>query len=127
MKNKTLQALMIGIVVFGAACQLTIVWFIASKLSFSIGLWIGVLLALFCAWHSAWSLEQNLGYNAGDNKAATALATRDFFIRYGVLIAVFVLLCVTPWASPYSAFIGIMGWKVGAYLAPTIIKIIHSK
>lgn len=114
----TLLELCIGIILFGALCQITAVWFLADKLGYSIGLWIGILTALGCAVHMWWSIDRYLDYGEG----AARVAARDNLIRYGIVVAVMVIVMVTGVAQPLAVFLGIMGLKVAAYIRPITHK-----
>lgn len=63
-----------------------------------------------------WFLEY-----AGD--AAVKLITRHNIIRYMVIVIVMALVMISGFANPLSAFLGLMGLKVAAYLQPFTHKI----
>lgn len=123
--NETLFGMMIGIVVFAVVAQLAGMFFVDSMMKYTIGLWIGTVLALVCAYHMWWSLDRNLTINADNVGGARAFALKQNMIRYFVILIVFVGVCLTDFAYPLSAFLGIMGLKVGAYLQPVINRILH--
>lgn len=123
--NETLFGMMIGIVVFAVVAQLAGMFFVDSMMKYTIGLWIGTVLALVCAYHMWWSLDRNLTINADNVGGARAFALKQNMIRYFVILIVFVGICLTDFAYPLSAFLGIMSLKVGAYLQPVINRILH--
>ena len=123
--NNTLLALIIGILGFGILCQVVGMWFVESPLRYTLGLWIGVCLAVFSAIHMYWSIDRNLTINGGNKGGATASATKSNLIRYGVILIIFTVICVTDFAYPLAAFLGIMSLKPGAYLTPLIKKILN--
>ncbi|MBQ0028756.1 MAG: ATP synthase subunit I [Lachnospiraceae bacterium] len=121
--NETLLELLMGILLFTIACQLIGMWFVTSVAAYSIGLWLGALLAILSAIHMYWSLNRNLTLNADNEKGAQAYGIRANMIRYLVIVAVFLVLCLTDFAYPLAAFLGIMGLKIGAYVQPLMKKI----
>lgn len=123
--DETLMGLMIGIVAFSVVAQLAGMFFVDSIAKYTLGLWIGTVLALASAYHMWWSLDRNLTVNADNEGAARAFAIKQSMIRYAVILIVFVGICLTDFAYPLSAFLGIMGLKVGAYLQPVINRLLH--
>lgn len=123
--DETLLGLLVGIVAFAVVSQLIGVFFVKSILKYTIGLWIGIILALGCAYHMWWSLDKNLTINADNEGGARAFAIKQSMIRYAVILLVFLGVCLTDFAYPLSAFLGIMGLKVGAYMQPVINRLLH--
>lgn len=118
--NNALPGLLTGIVLFGAVCQLAGVFFAEDKAGYSIGLWIGVLVAAGMAFHMAISLNSALDM---DVKGAQAAATRQNILRYLIVVLILGILMITEIGNPLSAFAGIMGLKVSAYLQPLFAKL----
>ena len=56
--NRTLFELEVGILIFGAACQLVGVFLLIDRESYSIGLWMGILIAMVSAFHMWWNAMQ---------------------------------------------------------------------
>ena len=123
--DETLLGLLLGIFVFAVVSQLAGVFFVKSALKYSLGLWIGTVLAMGCAYHMWWSLDRNLTINADNEGGARAYAIKHSMIRYAVILLVFLGVCVTDFAYPLAAFLGIMGLKAGAYLQPVINRLLH--
>ncbi len=123
--DETLLGLLIGILVFAVISQLAGMFFVKSIMKYTLGLWMGTVLALACAYHMWWSLDRNLTVNADNEGAARAFAIKQSMIRYAVILLVFLGVCVTDFAYPLSAFLGIMGLKVGAYIQPVINRLLH--
>jgi len=121
--DETLLELLMGILFFGILCQAVGMWFVPSALAYSLGLWIGILLAGLSAIHMWWALDRNLTINADNERGAQAFATKWSMIRYGIILIVFLIICLTDFAYPLAAFLGIMGLKIGAYLQPFMKKI----
>lgn len=122
--DTTLQELIIGILVFELLCQFIGIFFVKEDLKYSIGLWIGTILAVISAYHMWWSLNRNLTVNADNESGARAFSIKSNLIRYLIILFVFGLVCVTDFANPIAAFLGIMGLKAGAYLQPLTHKIL---
>ena len=125
--DETLKELMTGILLFGMVCLAVGVWFVHSPLKYILGLLIGLALALLAAWHMHWSICRNMTVNAGNNSAANAYAVKNSMIRYGVILVVFLAVCLTDFAYPLAVFLGIMGLKAGAYLQPFTRKYLFRK
>lgn len=119
----TLLELITGIVLFGIVCQFGGMWFVHSISRYTIGLWIGIVLAIADAWHMWWSLNRNLTLNIDNESGARAFSTKSSVVRYAVILIAFLIICLTDFAYPLAAFLGLMGLKIGAYLQPLIKKI----
>jgi hypothetical protein len=116
--DATLKELMTGTLLFGLVCLAAGVWFVDSPLKYILGLLIGLILALSAAWHMHYSICRNMDLNAGNDGAANAYAVKNSMLRYGVILVVFLAVCLTDFAYPLAVFLGIMGLKAGAYLQP---------
>lgn len=116
--TETLKELLTGILFFVLICQLILMWFVPDMVKYTTGLWLGGALACLCALHMNFSLQRNFDRNSYDEKAVQASAIRSNMVRYAVVIGVFLIICITDFAEPLAAFLGIMGLKAGAYLQP---------
>ena len=125
--DETLKELMTGILLFGLVCLVVGVWFVNSPLKYIAGLLIGLVLALSAAWHMHWSICRNMDLNVDREGAANAYAVKSSMIRYGVIVVVFLAVCLTDFAYPLAVFLGIMGLKAGAYLQPFTRKYLFKK
>lgn len=121
--NETLLELLMGIFAFTLVCQLIGMWLVESMAAYTIGLWMGAVLAMLSAVHMYWSLSRNLTINADNEKGAQAYGIRANMIRYLVIVVIFLVICLTDFAYPLAAFLGIMGLKIGAYIQPLMKKI----
>jgi hypothetical protein len=65
--------------------------------------------------------------NVDREGAANAYAVKSSMIRYGVILVVFLAVCLTDFAYPLAVFLGIMGLKAGAYLQPFTRKYLFKK
>lgn len=118
--NRTLLELCVGITLFGVVCQMTIVWFVSAKLSYSIGLWIGILLSIFSGMHMWWALERSIH----SESAAVKKVTQSSLIRYLVITLVLLLVIFSKVINPLATFLGLMGLKVSAYIQPFTHKLV---
>lgn len=119
--NQALPALIVGIIAFGAAVQLSGVWFVSDKLRYSIGLWMGIATACGMAVHMAVILYDVMDLT---EKGARSRVTLQYMLRYAVVAVVFFLTAYFKLGNPVTFFIGVMGLKAGAYLQPLTHKII---
>lgn len=110
--NRTLFELETGILIYGAVCQI-FVFLAEDKVKYSLGLWMGVLIAAVSAFHMWWSLDRAL--DLGERGAVKVMSTHNI-LRYFFIVVAFVLIAVGGMASPLSAFLGVMGLKVSAYM-----------
>lgn len=115
--NRTLLELMCGILIFEFVCFLAGIWFVPQKGSCALGLLFGTLTALGMAYHMSWSFERYLGL---PEKTAVRKVTIQALIRYFAVAAILFIILFTKIANPLTAFLGIMGLKIGAYLQPLI-------
>lgn len=119
-KNLTLFELIVGIIIFNLLCQLGMI-FTPRFLYYSIGLWIGTVLAIAMGCHMSYSIARALELT---EDGASSVVRKDMAIRYGVIIVVLVVMMALDFASPLTAFLGIMGLKIGAYIQPFTHRII---
>lgn len=117
--NRTLFELEVGILIFGAVCQL-FVFLPKDKLSYSLGLWVGIITAAFAAFHMWWTLDKGLDL---EEKVAVGYLGRQNVIRYVVIVAVIVAAAISGIVNPLSTFLGVMGLKAAAYMQPFTKKI----
>lgn len=122
--NSALPGLLLGIILFGAVCQVAGCFFATDKADYSIGLWIGVLTAALMAFHMAFSL--NIAVEM-DEKGAQTSATRHNIIRYIAVVIILGSLMVTRIGNPLAAFLGVMGLKASAYLQPLFNKLSQNR
>ena len=125
--KSTLIELLLGILLFEIVCELIGVFFVKNAVKYSAGLGIGAILACASAIHMFWSLRCNFAMNGNNEKGAQSYAIRNNMIRYILIFAVFLVVCMTDFVYPLATFLGIMGLKVGAYLQPLTCKFILKK
>lgn len=122
--NRTLLEMMCGIVLFGILCFVCGIWFVPQKGSCALGLLLGILTALGMAYHMSWTFDRYLGL---PEKAAVRKVMLHAIGRYLVVALVLFTILFTGIANPLTAFLGIMGLKIGAYLQPLIHRVTVKK
>lgn len=113
--SDVLPGLWVGILLYGVLCEIVGLIFVSDRVFYSVGLLVGIMCALFMATHMAWSLNQALDLSEGD--AVKKMQVHNI-LRYVVVVIVFFALLYTKLGNPLSAFLGVMGLKVAAYLQP---------
>ena len=114
--SDALGELLCGILFFGILCQIGLIIFLkGSGGYYSTGLWIGILLAMGMALHMTWSLDKALDYAPSD---AIKKMRSYSLLRYAAVLIILGLMMIFDPASPLTAFLGLMGLKVGAYIQP---------
>lgn len=117
--NRTLFELETGIIIFGIVCQLVILPF-GERVRYSVGLWIGILTALLAAWHMWRSLDRGLELS---ERGAVSYLSRQNILRYVIIVLILIVTASAKIGNPLTAFLGIMGLKVSAYMQPLTKKI----
>lgn len=116
--NKALPALLLGILLYGAAVWLVGIWFVGQKLAFTTGLCIGLALAMGMAIHMAVVIEDAVTlYGEGGARNKVVMQS---LLRYFVIVVVFFVTAKFRLGNIIMVFIGVMGLKVAAYLQPFI-------
>lgn len=120
--NSALPGLIAGILVYGAFVELAGVWFVADKLRFTSGLLIGLALACGLAINMAVVIYDAVdGY--GQSHAQAKIIAKSV-LRYLIVVIVFFVMMKWNLGNLFSAFIGVLGLKVSAYLWPFAHKVI---
>ena len=119
--NEALPSLVAGIIGYGVVVQLAGVWFVSDKLGYSIGLWYGIAIAVGLAINIATVIFDSVVM--GENKQASRIVIAKSVLRYVVVVILFLLLGYFRFGNLITAFAGVLGLKVSAYLQPLIGKI----
>lgn len=114
--NDALPGLVMGIIVYGIVVELAGVWFVSDKLRYTTGLAIGIALAVGMAIHMAVVLRDAVDL-CGESGAQRRIIAKSL-LRYLVVVIVFFVMMKWNLGNLISAFIGVMGLKVSAYLQP---------
>lgn len=120
--NDALPELILGIVVYGVLAELIGVWFVTDKVRYSTGLLIGITLAVGMAVHIAVVIRDAVELY-GERGAGNKVIGKSV-LRYVVVVIVFFVMMKFRLGSLFSAFIGVLGLKIAAYLQPFTHKVI---
>ena len=121
--NEGLPGLIAGILLYGIVVQLSGVWFIEEKVAYSIGLWYGIAIAIGMAIHMAYVLYDAVTFDSEDGAKTRVMAKA--MLRYAVVVILFGILSYFNLGNLFTAFIGVMGLKVSAYLQPMLNKVVN--
>ena len=118
--NDALPGLVAGIIIYGILIQFTGVWFVNDKLGYSIGLWYGVAIAVGMAINLAKVIYDAVIFD-GTKNANRRLIIKSV-LRYLVVVVLFFILGYFNFGNLFTAFLGVFGLKVSAYLQPLFEK-----
>lgn len=122
--SDTVRELLLGILLFGAAIWLVLIWFVPDKGSFTIGLLLGTLLAVVLGLHMNYSIGQSLEFTEKDAKS---YMQKMAVLRMGMIVVVFGAAHLLRIGSPLAIFAGLFTLKFGAYFQPVLHRLIHKK
>ena len=120
--NDALPGLVLGIVIYGVIVELVGVWFVEDKLRYSTGLLIGISVAVGLAINIAQVIRDAVEIYGADG-ARNRLIVKSV-LRYLVVVVVFFVMMKFNLGNLATAFIGVLGLKVSAYLQPFSHKVI---
>lgn len=120
--NDALPGLVAGILIYGVVVELVGVWFVSDKLHFTTGLLIGIALACGMAINMAVVLQDAVALEA-ESRAKTKIIMKSL-LRYLIVVVIFFVMMKWNLGNLFSAFIGVVGLKVSAYLQPIAHRII---
>ena len=118
--NEALPGLLLGIAIYGLIVEFAGVWFVSDKLRYTSGLWIGIACAMGMGIHLAMVIEEAV--RMGDT--GTKRLSFKSVLRYLVVVFVFFIMMYFHLGNLVSAFIGVLGLKVSAYVQPFMHKMI---
>ena len=121
--NNALPGLVLGILVYGCIVELLGVWFVTDRLHYTTGLIIGIALACGMAINIAIVLEDSVQIY-GESHAKAKIIAKSV-LRYVVVVIVFFLMMKWNLGNLITAFIGVLGLKVSAYLQPFTHRVIQ--
>ena len=111
-QNDALPGLVLGILLYGLAAELALVWFVPDRLRFTSGLWIGIACAVGMAVHIAAVLDESVRFGGGNVRALAAKSA----LRYVAVAFVFFAMMYFHVGELLAAFAGVLGLKVSAYV-----------
>ena len=120
--NDALPGLVLGIVIYGIVVELAGVWFVEDKVRYSTGLLIGISVAIGLAINIAIVIRDAVEIYGADG-ARNRLIVKSV-LRYLVVVVVFFVMMKFNLGNLVSAFVGVLGLKVSAYLQPFAHKVI---
>jgi len=120
--NDALPGLVLGIVIYGIVIELVGVWFVEDKVGYSTGLLIGIAVAIGLAINIAQVIRDAVEIYGVDG-ARNRLIVKSV-LRYFVVVVVFFVMMKFNLGNLATAFIGVLGLKVSAYLQPFAHKVI---
>lgn len=120
--NDALPGLVLGIILYGIVIELLGVWFVEDKLRYTTGLLIGIALACGMAVNIAVVLQESVDIY-GQNHARQKIIAKSL-MRYMIVVVVFFVMMKWNLGNLFTAFIGVLGLKVSAYLQSFKHKII---
>ena len=120
--NPVLPELVAGIVIYGSVVQITGIWFVEDKLGYTIGLWYGIAIAIGMAINLATVIYDAITFD-GEENANKRVAAKSM-LRYVVVAILFGILGYFEFGNLITAFLGVMGLKVSAYIQPYLSKIV---
>mgnify|MGYP004458306163 FL=1 len=120
--NDALPELVLGIILYGVVIELAGVWFVTDKLRYSTGLLIGILLAAGMAINMAVVLQDAVDLYGGEHAQGKIIAKS--ILRYLIVVIVFFVMMKFEFGNLFSAFIGVLGLKVAAYMQPLTHKLV---
>ena len=120
--NDALPGLVLGIVIYGIVIELAGVWFVEDKLRYSTGLLIGIAVAVGLAINIAIVIRDAVEIYGADG-ARNRLIVKSV-ARYLVVVVVFFVMMKFDLGNLATAFIGVLGLKVSAYLQPFAHKVV---
>lgn len=120
--NDALPGLVLGIVIYGIMVEVAGVWFVEDKLRYTTGLLIGISVAIGLAINIAQVIRDAVEIYGADG-ARNRLIMKSV-LRYLVVVVVFFVMMKFNLGNLVTAFIGVLGLKVSAYLQPFAHKVI---
>lgn len=118
--NDALPGLVLGILVYGVVVELCGVWFVTDKLRYTTGLAIGIALAVGMAVNMAVVLQDAVSIG-GESGAKNRIIAKSV-LRYLIVVIVFFVMMKWNLGNLFTAFVGVLGLKVSAYLQPLAHK-----
>ena len=116
--KKTLNRMLLGILLYAVPFCIIGVIVVDSKLSFFVGLILGCIIAAFNAIHLYKSLDYCLDL---DPESAEKTMKKKTMFRFIIMLsAVGVAFCFPNVVNPVGLFLGMMGLKISAYFEPFI-------
>lgn len=118
--NDALPGLVAGILIYGILVQVLGVWFVEDKIGYSIGLWFGIVIAIGMAINMASMIYDSVFEDVGKHANYRVIAKSIF--RYLIVVILFFILGYFNFGNLFTAFLGVLGLKISAYMQPLLEK-----
>ncbi len=118
-----MPGLIAGIIVYGVILQFAGVWFADDKIRYSTGLWFGIAVAVGMAVNLAIVIFDSINFE--DAKQAKRRVILKSTLRYAIVVALFFIVGFFRLGNLVTAFLGVMGLKVSAYMQPLASKMYY--
>lgn len=118
--NDALPGLVLGILVYGILIQATGVWLVDDKVGYSIGLWYGIAIAIGMAVNLAAVIYDSVTLDGTEHANRRIIAKS--ILRYIVVVILFFILGYFNFGNLFTAFLGVLGLKISAYMQPLMEK-----
>ena len=119
--NNALPGLVFGIIIYGLMIQITGVWFVTDKIRYSTGLWFGIATAIGMAVNLATVIRDSV--ELWDAEHANRRIITKSVLRYLIVVVLFFIVGYFNLGNLFTAFIGVFGLKVSAYLQPLFYRL----
>ncbi len=121
--NPSLPGLVAGILIYGFIIQLAGVWFVEDKLGYSIGLWYGIVIAIGMGINLAVVIYDAVTFD-GEGNANKRVVAKSM-LRYLMVAILFFILGYFEFGNLFTAFLGVFGLKISAYMQPLLNKLVN--
>lgn len=118
-KNRTLLEMYLGILFYGAVCQIIGALLVKDQWMYAKSLWFGIVLAMVSTLHMYRTLNRALDSELNASK----LAVQGYLIRYVSIMVILGIVMVTKVMNPLVVFLAYMSLKVTALLQPITHKV----
>lgn len=117
--KETMIGFYIGIGIYAAVIEVVGIFFSEDILSYTLGLLFGIIIAVLLFGHMAKTLNHALDLQEND---ATKYVRLRSFLRLFVMMAALTIGLKTKQLSFLTVILGLLGLKIGALLAPFILR-----
>ena len=117
--KQTMTAFGIGIGIYALAIEAVGVFFSEDILAYTLGLLFGVAVAVFLFGHMAKTLDYALDLSESDASKYVKLRS---FLRLAIMFAALSIGILTDKLNFITVLLGVLGLKMGALMAPFILK-----
>lgn len=120
--KETLVGFLFGIGIYTVIVEMVGIFFSENILFYTLGLLFGVIVAILLIIHMAKALDRALDL---PQTQATKYMKRQSFLRLFVMLVAMTVGLLFPYFNFIAVFLGLLGLKIGALLAPQFLKWIY--